>query len=239
MTSAPDHLLILGVRHPDRRIPQLVDEYVDGPVDKIFHESPENESAAIRYIVWMAIRHPLGIIVGFLRLLKFHTSNLRFVLKQVVAGNADRLTWNSDGGAQGRRAARKLANKHNIDWKAVDMDRVERIQHQPVYMSLISWIVVAFGIISFFVMVRLTAAGLILMLGTIGFVVGVSREIADKRRPARDKRMFDNIVKACDQKDRAVLITGENHVRGIAIRADAFEIDYDGYWLSSTADIEA
>jgi len=236
MATPPERLVILGVRHPDRRIPELVNEYVKGSVDKLFHESPESDTSTSSYAFWTLIRNPLAVIVGSLRLSAFVLSNLRFALSKVVAGKADTLTFKSEGQAQGRRAARNLANKFDIDWKPVDMDRVERVRHLPILLSVMSWFVVAFGIFSLFVMARVPTAGVILTLGSVGFGVVVSRAIGDQRRPARDQRMFDNIVEACDEGDHAVLITGENHVKGVASRADASGIDYDAYWLSSTAD---
>jgi hypothetical protein len=52
--------------------------------------------------------------------------------------------------------------------------------------------------------------------------------------------MFENIVSACEKHDcsRVVLITGENHVRGVASTAAHWNVDHETFWLSSTADIK-
>jgi len=237
MTTGPAHLLILGVRHPDRRIPGLVDKYVEGTVDKIFHESPEDETSTLSYAIWTLIRNPLAVVMGSIRFLAFIGYNFLFVLKMVVAGKVGSLTLKRDGQAQGRRAARNLSEEFNVNWEPVDMDRVERVRHLPVLMSVVNWVVVLFFITSFFLMLRTPTVGVLATLGSVGFGIAVSRAIGDQRRPARDQRMFENIVEACEDGDKAVLITGENHVKGVASHADASEIDYDAYWLSSTADL--
>lgn len=42
----PARLLILGVRRSDRRVPNLVEEVMVGPVDRVFNESPEMACAS-------------------------------------------------------------------------------------------------------------------------------------------------------------------------------------------------
>lgn len=237
MSTVPDHLLILGVRHPDRRVPDLVDEYVEGPVDIVFHESPEKDVSKALYGFWTLVKNPLAIVVGCLRFLALVASNLGFVLKMIFTGNTGNLTLKDDGPAQGRRAARSLADEHDVEWKPVDMDRVEVVRHLPLGLSVMSWFVVLLMMGSLSLLMAAQTGGIILSLGTFGIGVAVSRAVGDQRRPARDQRMFENIVEACEEGDKAVLITGENHVKGVASHAAASAVEHDTYWLSSTADL--
>ena len=82
----------------------------------------------------------------------------------------------------------------------------------------------------------LAASGL--LLASVSFGIVVSTAIGNQRRPARDERMFENIVEASDEGDLAILVIGENHVKGIAGHAAATGVGYDAYWLSSTADLD-
>lgn len=237
MTRGPEHLLILGVRHPDRRVPGLVKEHVEGSVNKVFHESPENETSTLSYIAWTVMKNPLAVFVGIKRIIAFLASNLRFAVGMTLSGKAGNLTRQKDGQAQGRRAARMISEKYGTEWESVDMNRVEVLRSLPAPLSVLSWSVVLLGILSSIVLVTAPPVGTVLMLGIFGFAVATSRAVRDQRRPARDQRMFQNIVKASDSGDYAVLITGENHVQGVASHAAASSIEYDAYWLSSTADI--
>ena len=237
MTTGPEHLLILGVRHPDRRVPGLVKEHVEEPVDKVFHESPESDTSTATYVAWTIIKNPLAVFVGTRRILALLISNLRFVVRMVLSGKADNLTLKKEGHAQGRRAARMLSENYGIEWEPVDMNRVEMLRSLPAPLSLSSWVVVICGLLSFSLLFIVPLAGALLMVGSFGFALVVKTAVGDQRRPARDERMFQNIIGASDSGDYAVLITGENHVQGVASRAAASSIEYDVYWLSSTADI--
>lgn len=237
MATDPESLLILGVRHPDRRVPNLVEEHVDRPVDRVFHESPETEPTTCAYVVWTVLKNPLAVVVGTVRLLAFLVANLRFVVRMIRIGRADDLTVKSDGRAQGRRATRALAETHSTEWKPVDMTPVERVKRMPRLLSVLSWFVVLLLIVSVVFLFTVPVVGAVLTLGAVGFALTVSRAIGDQRRPARDARMFENITAASETGDHVVLITGENHVKGIGSHAAAASIEYDAYWLSATADL--
>ena len=121
------------------------------------------------------------------------------------------------------------------------MNRTEMLRNLPVPLSIMSWAVVLLVIFSSFILVTVPPAGpptgSFLMLGSFGFAVAISRAVGDQRRPARDQRMFQNIVEASDSGDHVVVITGGNHVQNVASHAAASSIEYDAYCRSSIADI--
>ncbi|WP_276278845.1 hypothetical protein [Haloarcula regularis] len=138
----PNHLLILGVRHPDRRVPSLVDEKVDGDVDRIFHESPEGDSSKMKYSAWTVVKNPLAVIFGILRLAAFVVGNLAFAAKMVASGKANQLTLKGGGRTQCLQAAKQLSDKHEVEWEAVDVSLIERAKLVPRHLTLMSWLAV-------------------------------------------------------------------------------------------------
>lgn len=238
--ETPDHLLILGVRHPDRRVPSLVDEKVDGEVDRIFHESPEEDSSKIIYSAWTVVKNPLAVIFGVLRLAAFVLGNLVFATKMVTSGKGSQLTLKSGGQKQCLRAARQLSNKYGVEWESVDISLVERAKLVPWHLILMSWFAVLFLLISWVLAFSGSMPWMIAALGSVAFVTTIGTRLGDVRRPIRDERMFENILSACEKHDcsQVVLITGENHVKGVASNAAHWNVEYDTFWLSSTADIE-
>jgi len=236
----PNHLLILGVRHPDRRVPSLVDEKVDGEVDRIFHESPEEKSSNIKYSAWTVVKNPLAVIFGTLRLTAFVVSNLAFAAKMVASGKANQLTLKSGGRTQCLQAAKQLSDKHEIEWESVDVSLIERAKLVPRHLTLMSWLAVGFLLVSAVLALTGSIPWMISTLGAVAFATTIGTRLSDVRRPIRDKRMFENILSACEKHEcsQVVLITGENHVQGVASNAAHSDIDYETFWLSSTADIE-
>jgi len=236
----PNHLLILGVRHPDRRVPSLVDEKVDGEVDRIFHESPEGDSSKIKYSAWTVVKNPLAVIFGILRLAAFVVGNLAFAAKMVASGNATQLTLKSGGRTQCLQAAKQLSDKHEVEWEAVDVSLTERAKLVPRHLTLMSWLAVVFLLVSIVLALTGSIPWMIAALGAVAFATTIGTRLGDVRRPIRDKRMFENILSACEKHEcsQVVLITGENHVQGVASNAAHWDIDYETFWLSSTADIE-
>lgn len=236
----PDHLLILGVRHPDRRVPSLVDEKVDEEVDRIFHESPEDNSSKIKYSAWTVVRNPLAVIFGMLRLAAFVVGNLAFATKMVASGKTNQLTLKSGGRTQCLQAAKQLSDKHGVEWEAVDISLKERAKLVPWHLTLISWLAVIFLLISVVLAFSGSIPWMIAALGAVAFATTIGARLGDVRRPIRDERMFENVLSACKKHDcsQVVLVTGENHVQGVASNAAHWNVDYDTFWLSSTADIE-
>jgi hypothetical protein len=234
---APSELTILGVRHTDRRVPDLVDEQVNGPVDQIFHESPESDTSVLAFGFWTFSKNPIAVILGTLRFLSFVNSNILYALKLIIQGKGGNLTLKSDGQAQGRRAARKLSEEYGVEWIPVDMDRVETHRCLSLGQSLMSWSVVLFFFLATLMLSRSILAGILLLAGSMGWAIGFSSYISTNRRPKRDERMFNNILEVSSNGDQGVLITGENHVQGIACRAAAAQIDHESHWLSTTADL--
>jgi hypothetical protein len=215
----------------------LVEERVDRPVDRVFHESPETKHATHSYVVWTLLKNPLAVIVGTARLLSFLLLNLRFTVGMIRSGKASNLTLVSDGWAQGRRAARILAETHDTEWDSVNMSPVERAKQLPRPLSVLSWFVILLLIVSVRFLFVVPFVGMVLTLGSFGFAIAVSRAVGDQHRPARDERMFENITSASEVGDHVVLITGENHVKGVASHAAASSVEYDACWLSATADL--
>nr|WP_233340545.1 hypothetical protein [Haloprofundus sp. MHR1] len=236
----PNHLLILGVRHPDRRVPSLVDEKVDGDVDRFFHESPEGNSSKIKYSAWTVVKNPLAVIFGILRLAAFVVGNLAFAAKMVASGKANQLTLKSGGRTQCLQAAKQLSDKHGVEWEAVDVSLIERAKLVPLHLTLMSWLAVIFLLVSVILAFSGSIPWMIAALGSVAFATTIGTRLGDVRRPIRDERMFENIVSACEKHDcsQVVLITGENHVQGVASNAAHLNVEYDTFWLSSTADIE-
>ena len=116
MTTGPEQLLILGVRHPDKCVPGLVKEHVEGgAVNKVFHESPEIETSTGSCIVWTIIKNPLAIFCELSGFSPFSISNLRLVVEITLSGKAGCLTPDRGGQTQGRQAARMVSENHGME----------------------------------------------------------------------------------------------------------------------------
>lgn len=241
VSEKPDHLLILGVRHPDRKVLSRVENHVDGEIERIFHESPRGDSSKWQYFVWTLVKNPLAVVVGILRLLAYIVSNLVFASKMVLKGNAGNLTLETGGQAQGLRAAKSLSEEYDTEWESVDISVVERAKLVPFKLSLVSWFAVLALIWTVPQAFTGSASWMIASLGAFAFATTVATRVGDVRRPIRDQRMFETILESCEENScsQVVLITGENHVQGVASNAAAHGVDYDAYWLSSTADLDS
>jgi len=238
MSTKPEHLQLIGVKHNDRRVPELIEEELELPIDEVFHETPVSESSTLRYAWWTFWRNPLAGVIALFRVISAIIGGVRFTLEMVVKGKANQLTLNKDGLVQGRRAADRIEEKHGIGWKPIGVNRIERVQLLPYGLSLLSWFSVAVLLLSIYTMPISPIVGFLLFFTSLGTVLTVSKTLGDARRPARDKRMFENILDACDQDDRVAVIVGENHIKGLSCHASISGINHETAWVSSTADIE-
>lgn len=236
-SGKPEHLLILGVRHPDRNVYSEVKDYIEEDVDRIFHESPTGESSKLKYALWTVVKNPLAVVFGTLRLLVYITSNLWFAARYIAKGKASSLTLKRGGQAQGLRAAKSASKELDVEWESVDVTLVERAKLVPWKFSLASW----FAVFALAVTIPMATTGsipwMVGALGAVAFSTQIGSMLGDVRRPIRDRRMFENIRESCNENDSSevVLITGENHVQGVASNAAAEDVDYDAFWISSTA----
>jgi hypothetical protein len=186
------------------------------------------------------VKNPLAVIFGMLRLAAFVVGNLAFTAKMVASGKANQLTLKSGGRTQCLQAAKQLSDKHEIEWESVDVSLTERAKLVPRHLTLMSWLAVVFLLVSIVLALTGSIPWMISTLGVVAFATTIGTRLGDVRRPIRDKRMFENILSACEKHEcsQVVLITGENHVQGVASNAAHWNIDYETFWLSSTADIE-
>ncbi|WP_336336891.1 hypothetical protein [Haloarcula brevis] len=233
------HITILGVRHPDRQVPSIAPEFVNNSVDGVFHESPISESNLLQYLVWQLLKHPLGILIGTIRLLRY------FVVQLVILGEIlgqrkrPQVQW-ENGQAQGLNAARNLANDLGTEVESVDMNRVERVKSFPIKLSIFSWFGTLLGVSAVsIILANPSVGGLVAFSLLFAFVTVVASRISDEFRPYRDEFMWENISESIDENgfENVVLFTGENHVPGLSTHATADGVDSDCYWLSSLGEL--
>lgn len=166
-------------------------------------------------------------------------SNLWFAAKYVAKGKAGSLTLQTGGQAQGLRAVKSASEELDVDWEAVDVALDERAKLVPWKFSLASWS----AVFALALTIPMAATGstpwMISVLGAVAFSTQVGSMLGDVRRPIRDKRMVENILESSAEYDCSdvVLITGENHVQGVASNAAAEGLQYHAFWISSTADL--
>lgn len=232
-------ITILGVRHPDRRVPSIAPEFINNSVDGVFHESPVSESNLLQYLFWQILKHPLGIIVGTMRLIRYFAVQLVILVKVLSQRKLPHVEWENTR-AQGLNAAKNLADDLGTEVESVDMNRVERVKSFSLKLSVLSWIGTILGI---------TAIAILLANPSIGGLVGFSllfafvtvfgSRISDEFRPYRDEFMWNNISESIEENgfENVVLFTGENHVPGISTHATAAGVESDCYWLSSLSQI--
>lgn len=231
-------ITILGVRHPDRRVPSIAPEFVGESVDGVFHESPVSESAPLYHLFWQILKHPLGVIIGTLRLFVYIMAQLSFLTKMLRRRKVPQIQWG--GQAQGRKAAEDLAAELGTEVEYVDMNRIERLKRFPIKLSVMSWfgtVFVCMGIAAF--VANHSVATLVISSILLSSIAVFGKQISDQFRPARDEFMYSNIRASIDQNgyEDVVIFTGENHVSGISTQATADSIETDCYWLSSLGEL--
>lgn len=221
-------LLVLGGRHDDPRLRQLVPEQVDGEVAQVCHETPEDG----REDLWHILFANPGTAVVSIPELGIATAKL---LSYRMFGDGPSPTGNPR--MQCLEAARELADQHDTSVEGIGLSIRERAELVPVRYTILGWISIVFllgGILSPLAAPSIGIAAILALASYVG-VQKVYLRILAIVEDQRDAGMFQNLLETSESVDggTVVAIVGEDHVDGIADRAEAAGIECERHCLSS------
>ncbi|WP_434530211.1 hypothetical protein ACODNH_01620 (plasmid) [Haloarcula sp. NS06] len=197
--------------HPREEVKDRLHSVIPADAEALVMEHCEKAESDKDLSQWVVLKNPSLVLIQLLVL--WWQKRKRSKSNRVTGGNQTTV-------------AEEVAEEHDLEMEYTDISWLQRINYQPLYLTLISWFTVLTLFLGWVIHPLLSILSVVLIPGT----ALLSSKVYKK---ARDQRMAEDLTRFGEEYAELVFFAGDRHIDSVAELLDGeFEIIEESYVFS-------